>query len=124
MHRKIPQEIKEIYCIFKAFCIISVLFSTNVVYFIISSFFVQIIDFSLTIPYNLNTHLSRMKVNGSFGCLFYESDIIHSLTGMKVFILWTQTVLENKYVTLSGGGYRLKVIDMIHYWIWFDLFMS
>ena len=78
-------------------------------YFIISSFSVQITHFSWTMPYNLNTHLSRIKVNWNFGCLFYESDFIHFLKWMKVFILWTQTVLGNKYGTHSGGGQSSSV---------------
>jgi len=34
--------------------------------------------------------------------------------------------IGEKYVTLSGWGWgdRLKGMDMTHYWIWFDLFMS
>jgi hypothetical protein len=46
---------------------------------------------------------------------------------MSVFILWAQTVLENKYVTFSGEEIKthiLKEMDMIHYLVWFDLFVS
>jgi hypothetical protein len=49
---------------------------------------------------NLNTCLSRIKVDWSFGCLFYESNLFILWNKWKVFILWMLTVLENKYITL------------------------